>query len=82
MPIAAIFLHSFYIVVSCLEGGIVALYHGPTFADPLQKSKTDSKKKFDFFIDYYVFGTKNRQNRGKFKVKTFVRNYYVFETKN
>ena len=43
MPIAAIFWHFLKIVASYLGG--VALCHGPTFADPLQKSKTDSKGK-------------------------------------
>ena len=34
MPIAAIFLHSFYSIVNYLRG---ALCHGPTLADLLQK---------------------------------------------
>ena len=55
MPIAAIFLHSFYIVVCYLGGGHYAM--APLLEIPLQKSDADSKR--PFFRDYCVFGTKN-----------------------
>ena len=72
MSIAAIFLHSFYIVV---KG---ALCHSSTFADFLQKSETDSKKRPIFFKDYYVLGTKNGQNRNRFIEKTFFLEIIMF----
>ena len=49
MPIAAIPLHSIYIVVSYLGE---ALCDDPTLADPYRNKKS-------FFGDYYVYGTKN-----------------------
>ena len=61
MPIAAI------VVCSVFKG---ALCHGPIFGDPLKKLEIDSKGK-TFFRDNYVFGTKNKENRDRFKVKTF-----------
>ena len=60
------FFCTLYIVVSYLGK---TLCHGPTLGDFLQKSETDLK--IYFFRDYYVFGIKNRQNRDRFKVKTF-----------
>ena len=66
MLIAIIFLHFFY-VVSYLEG---ALCHGSTLIDLLQKSETDSDRKI-LFLEIYDFGTKNQQNRGRFKVLRF-----------
>ena len=56
MPIAAIFLHSFYIIISYLRRG--ALCHGPTFLDPLQKSKTYLKKRPIFLDIATVLGQK------------------------
>ena len=55
MLIAAIPLHSIYIVVSYLG---MALCDGPTIADPY-RNKRQTKREDLFFRDYYVFGTKN-----------------------
>ena len=45
---------------------------------PLAEIRDRFKGKIYFFGDYYVFETKNRQNRDRFKVKTFFRDYYGF----
>ena len=56
MPIAAIF-SAFFLHYSQLfmEG---ALCHGPTLADPLQKSHRDSKKKCIFLENTMFLGQK------------------------
>ena len=68
MPIADIFLHSFYIVVSYLENGIVLW---PRPCQPRAEIRDRLKERIYFFRDYYVFRTKNRQNWDRFKVKIF-----------
>ena len=69
MLIAAIFWHSFYIVVSYL-GGIVPWPHPCRPLAEIRDRKKNIKENINFFRDY-VFGTKNRQNRDRFKVKSF-----------
>ena len=65
------FLHSFYIVVSYLERGIVPWLHP---CRPHAEIRDRFKEKI-LFLEIYDFGTKNQQNRDRLK-------YYVFETQN
>ena len=57
VPIAAIFLHSFYIVVCSVFKGKGKSCHGPTLGDPLEKSETDTKGR-PFFKDHMFLGQK------------------------
>ena len=41
------------------------------------KNRHKLKGKINFFRDYYVFGTKNRQNRDRFKVVNFLFLYSI-----
>ena len=56
--------------------------HGPTLADPLQKSETDSKRRFIFLVITMFLGQKNRQNPDKFKVNTFFLEITMFLEQN
>ena len=61
IPIAVIFLHSFYIFVSYLRG---ALCHGLTFTNPLKKSETDLKRR-PIFLGSLCFGDKKLTKLGQ-----------------
>ena len=74
MPIAVIFLHSFYIAISYLGG---ASCNGPTLAEIRDRFKGNI-----YFLEIAMFlGQKNRQNRDRFKVKTFFRDTVFFKKK-
>ena len=60
MPIAAIPLHSIYIVVSYLEG---ALCDGPTLADPYRNKR--QTKMEDFFLRLLCFWDKKLTKPGQ-----------------
>ena len=74
MPIASIFLHYFYNLVSSVFRGR-ALCHGPILGDPLEKSETDSKEYL--FLELTMF---LRQKINKIgtdsKLRLFFRNHY------
>ena len=50
----------------------------PNLCKPLAEIRNSFKGRIYFFKDYYVLGTKNRQNWDKFKVKTFLLEIAMF----
>ena len=80
MPIAGIFLHSFYIVVSYLGGG--ALYYVHTLADPLQKSETESKGRSIFLEITMLLKEKIDKTGTHLMRRPFIKNHYGFGIKN
>ena len=77
MPIAAISLHSIYIVINYLGG---TLCNGPTLADPYRNKRQTQRE--DLFLEITMFLGQKLTKPRQSEMKTFFSDQYVFGTKN